>query len=47
MEKKLYIYPVVEILPYSTPSIMKLSGSEEDTPPDPGLPAPKRRTQVF
>jgi len=49
MEKKRYIYPVVEIMPYTTQNIMRVSGNDDSfLPPDPGdLPAPRRRTAVF
>lgn len=49
MEKKQYIFPVVEIALLNTRELMKASGTSSDTPPDPGAQsgAPRRRTEVF
>jgi len=50
MKKKQYLFPVVEILPYSFPDLMKVdegsggSSSGTNLPPD---PAPRRRISVF
>ena len=47
MKKKQYIFPVVEILPYSFPDLMKVdegSGTAAELPDD---PAPRRRISVF
>ena len=44
MEKlKLYVTPSIEILACAPQSLMKTS----DLPPDPGMLAPRRRTEVF
>ncbi len=49
MKKKQYLFPVVEILPYSFPDLMKVdegSGGEKGLPPDPA-PAVRRGKQML
>lgn len=46
MEKKKYIFPIVEIVSYKVKNIMKAGSG---LPDDPGnkTPSPRRRTEVF
>ena len=49
MKKKQYLFPVVEVLPYSFPDLMKVgdgSGTATELPPDPA-PAVRRGTQML
>lgn len=48
MKKKQYLFPVVEILAYSFPDMMKvggeISGTDAELPPD---PAPGRKKRML
>lgn len=46
MEKKQYVFPVVDVALLRMKELMKAAGSSPYLPPQPGA-APRRRTDVF